>query len=613
MEEWAIRLMVTICCIVTYCGAKPEMVTKTTFYPAGRIASPVSYETVVLQVDLYAYTSAQEKVEQQLKTLQEQIPSRNISNALQPHLHRLEEGVQRAETALQYFTGQTKEKRQAWAVGLGAIISVGSAIFSHVEVSQMERKLRTEHRRVGYLDRRVSELARVTKDRLGNFGIRMATDEAIERAGTIIDNLSNEIEATVESYYSLAAHRVHPDLIPPHTLQQITEQVLRSAKKKNAVPAVPVATALMHFPLSWVVRKRGIQIFIHIPLVPRGPDHIRRLYWLHNAIQTVGHKINTISGPENFISVGAHKKTYVAHTAGELALCHQMLDLRLCAHAALHHHLRRHCVAGLFYEDYQAILKHCHEDKINSDVPIINISPKRYLIQTSEASKMYCKGEQSATAKQIRRGEETHVSPGCNLEGDTYHLYTPAQDHVEAHVVEVRKKTPTLKISEDTHSAINSILQAMGNHPLSLPSLAEKEGHESEDGEEEDDGDFHPVISELIAGGFGILLFISIIIVIGYLYLGRRTQTLCRRATGEARPRDGCCFSGCRRNSVPDGQENPDEQKTDEVNKEVMTKKSQRPHKPINSPPELGDGHQSPHQLGKQLQAKLLVLEDAQR
>jgi len=448
------------------------------FYPAGKIASPIHYETIALQVDLESYINATTQVEAQLLHLQQAYPQRNVSDALAPQLLRLQEATRQAATALSYFSAPHRvEKRQVSAIlaaGLGALIAVGSAIFGHSEVEQMGEKLKSEHRHNKHLDHRLSELTEMMQQKLGTIADRFAADEALVKAGAIIEQICAEVEAAVESYYSLASHKIHPGLIPPTQLREISKQVQASAKQQGAVPVVQLSEALMHLPLSWILRKKGIQLFLHVPMVPEGKDHVRQLLWLHSATKTVGHEVKSLTGSEKFISLGHHKGTYVVHTAGELELCHQMMNLRLCPHPALHHMKHRHCIAGLYNRNSKVIHDHCKEETSNRDLPLLDYATKQFYVRRAEKARIYCGDEETRPLSRLQAGQLIQLEDGCEMQGESFHLYMPHINHVNAEVQEVIRKVPVLKVSDDTEKAIDSILKTMGLLPTTEAEMEDK-------------------------------------------------------------------------------------------------------------------------------------------
>jgi len=543
------------------------------FYPAGKIASPVHYETVVLQVNLKSYVDATQQVEEQLQELQKAYPQRNVSDALSPHLQRLQEATRQASTALSYFSHMMREKRQLafLAAGLGAVISVGSAIFGHMEVERMGEKLKIEHQHYRHLNHRVSELKSLMEDKLGTIAERFAADEALAKAAAIISQISNEIEAAVESYFSLSSHKLHPGLIPPDQLQKISDQVQASAKEQRSEPAVKVSEALMHLPLSWILRERGIQLLLHVPMVPEGKGHVRQLYWLHSAMKTVEHEVKTLTGDEEFISFGHHRGTYVVHTAGALELCHQMLNLRLCTQPTLHHRRRRHCIAGLYHRDSDIIHDHCKETTSNKDLPLIDYATGQFYVQHGEKARMYCGDNETRPFAPLTPRKTIKVTEGCELQGDTFHLYMPHQNHVEAKVQEVVRRVPVLKVSSETMSSIDSILQAMGNLPVTaIPEETE------ENAEIEDDTRMDVFDAGLIGVAIGSVLTIALIL---YCICKRRNQIrkLWRNRSRQHRADGEEGEEGAAGDDVPLEQAEPasDDQETDNS---------------IFSPPELGEG-----------------------
>jgi hypothetical protein len=546
---------------------KPTMNIRSVFYPAGKIASPVHYETVVLQVNLESYIEATPRVEEQLQQLQAAYPHRNVSDALSPHLHRLQEASKQAEIALRYFSSQPREKRQAAllaAVGLGALVSVGSALFGHSEVERMGEQLRHEHQHLRHLDHRVSELRDLMKNKLSTIAERFAADEALAKAAAIISQICSEIEAAVESYFSLASHKIHPGLIPPRQLQNISDRVQSSAKEKGVVPAVQVSDALMHLPLSWILREKGVQLFLHVPMIPEGKGHVRQLFWLHSAIKTTGHEVKKLTGDEDFISLGHHKGTYVVHTTGELELCHRMLNLRLCTEPTTHHRQRRHCIAGLYHKDSGIIHDHCKETSNNQDLPLIDYATKQFFVQTGEKARIYCGDNETRPFSLLKRGEIIEMEDGCELQGDTFHLYMPHQNHIEAEIQEVVRQVPVLRVTDDTMSAIDAILKTMGNIP------AEQLPEEPLEDDARDDGGINGFDAGLIGVAIGSVLTMTFILycICKRRRIGRLLRQQSRRQTDH------------------------DEDRKEDVPLKETTAGAKEDVNSIFSPPELGEGDQ---------------------
>ena len=91
------------------------------------------------------------------------------------------------------------------------------------------------------------------------------------------------------------------------------------------------------------------------------------------------------------------------------------------------------------------------------------------------------------------------------MQGDTFHLYMPHLNHVEAEIQEVVKQVPVLKVTDHTMSAIDSILKNMGQLPKEkLMDYEEVADVESSTMDAFDAG--------LIGGGVGIMLTLTFIL-----------------------------------------------------------------------------------------------------
>ena len=197
------------------------------------------------------------------------------------------------------------QRRQALGIlsgvlgGLGAIISVGSAIYTDHQVHQVQATLqRVVHRQREEL-RALKELRDAVKTFHRDKYQHVFEEDVYHRLERIVEDASRQFDGWIEGVYALLQHELHPALVTPTLRQEFLDTIERDVRGSGSEMVVDFRKDLHDIPISWIVTESfGITLILHIPLITDSRTMLRDLYRLDAAVLDNGHEMVRFLSPE---------------------------------------------------------------------------------------------------------------------------------------------------------------------------------------------------------------------------------------------------------------------------------------------------------------------------
>ena len=409
------------------------------FVPAGRVASPVFYETLALRVDLQP-TSAdimtifEEKLDQVLETIQIKGNKKEFKRRIRQRTSTHRDKLRQVKSQLEKVIGATglavrgKKSLVALAAMLGPLVAVGSALFSHGEVSKMAKELHRQNHYLNSVRRDIQEIHQVFYDLERREQADHLEDEAVQIINDLLLVLIERYEETIKGIYALRQHQLHPGLVPATILEAMELHINKFVKATGATSVFNIKEELLSLPVSYVEGRKGALLLLHIPLVQDGRTMLRNLYRLDGALFYKQGKIVRYATPEPFISVDHSWELHQTMTAAELQQCHQVGTTWLCRGNNILMRTAVSCTAALLLEDEVAKEQNCKAEEVKMNQPVLQVNSTTYAVRRGEKVTLRCPEERPAT-RETAGIEMFDVHVNCTLSGPNFVITPPPAEH----------------------------------------------------------------------------------------------------------------------------------------------------------------------------------------
>jgi hypothetical protein len=345
--------------------------------------------------------------------------------------------------------------------GLGAIVSVGSAIYTEQQVHQVQSTLkRVVHRQMDEL-RVLKALAKSVEGIEEHLGVDFFEEEAIRRLQHCDDLARQQLEGWVEGIYALLQHEMHPALLTPEVREEFLGEIENDVKESGSEMVVDIRKDLHDIPISWIVTDSwGIIIILHVPMISDSRTMLRDLYRLDAAVLKRGHEIVRFLSPEPYISVDKFKEYYSVLREEDLHSCRRISGIYMCEEDNV---LRRDvtgCTAALFFGHNHTAVAECERQTVSRSTNVLKLNDTTYLISSERQVTIQCPGVDTLTMELMNPPTIVHVDKGCQLRGKDFVIYGSVSRNETINVnhhtlisVDLTEGLPEIEVpTEDTES-----------------------------------------------------------------------------------------------------------------------------------------------------------------
>ena len=287
-----ITLVLLAAAMVIPTNSESEITKKGNAYFAhiGTIAAPAYYHTIAVTLSFSDFIDRFEELQgvkkDTMAAFNKSISTLRINDAdltfkrVLRRTQRSEDRLGEAHQHLMTLIAFTVRKKRFLGMLLGfsgAIIAVGSAIYQANQVTKLANS-------IGRVDHRVSMV--VASQRLLEDAIKQALDvekaeimeeRLIYEINEVYDHSAEMMERLIEGIYAVRNHRLHPTVLPPSDMVEITKRIDKTKKTTGHSTVFEPKSHLEDYPISYVLKERGLIILLHVPFVTDGQQMVRRL------------------------------------------------------------------------------------------------------------------------------------------------------------------------------------------------------------------------------------------------------------------------------------------------------------------------------------------------
>ncbi len=455
--NFKIQLYPTLLAILAGASADKIYDGQVTFVPAGEVASPVSYETLGLRVSTAPLLKVDQDIEERTRTYLEAIkrtidkkdPGANstqvtdrIYQRIRPEMEELQHSVAELAKVLQLTMGK---RSAALLLGtlVGSVAAIGSALFTHGEVTALANRLERSNRKVAAIAHDMKIIRHTFSIRQARLFNRMVEDETVAAIKAAISKTTRHVDNMLEGYYALREHRLHPAFVPPAVLERIQRQMTSYSRETGASPVFSLKNELMNVPISWAVGGGNILILPHLPFVKDGRVMLRQLYRLDNAILRGSNRLVQLRSDAPYISIDRRRQIHQVTTTAEMQQCLKIGSKYLCDGQAIFQKQVTTCTAALFFKQTLRATQLCPSETFEVDQPAIRLNDTSYAVQKNIATELQCPGKE-ISYKTTTQDEIVHVPRGCTLNSAHFIISPSLTEHRETVVVDHEVELPSL-------------------------------------------------------------------------------------------------------------------------------------------------------------------------
>lgn len=161
---------------------------------------------------------------------------------------------------------------------------------------------------------------------------------------------------------ALIRNEITPRLFDYKTLMASLRVLGNRAARHNLRPVGDTLSFLVTQPVSYVVRKEIVYLFIHVPLVQTTTltlyEYVNEPFYINTTF------VATVKLRKPVLATNDDLSRFVELDYDQLALCERSSDVYMCPYGLVRKHLEKSCVGSLFFGDTQGVAKHCEVQEL---------------------------------------------------------------------------------------------------------------------------------------------------------------------------------------------------------------------------------------------------------
>jgi hypothetical protein len=437
------------------------------FMPVGKLASPVTYYSFNLNIDLHdASVNARafiRNIDHRIFHL-ENVHRDAVANN---HTHELADMVKvnatfwtllgapsarlgKAADALTQLSGD-RDKRGLFLGGLailGSLISLGSSLFALGKVTSLQRQVAAQNRDVAVLTAATRRLISLHSEWTEADVTWKEMDVQARLYGNAMEEMASHLEQMIDGFYSMKQNRLHPALVTPEVIHTLKDRLGGYCKEHDLKPVLSFSTELFKIPISYAHGKTGWIITCHFPLVSDEKTMVRDLYYLNSAVMNGTDSLLEYSPRHRFLAIDESSQKHSVHEMAELEHCHKVDRVYLCSHHMVLYKRPLTCVAALYMSASKLAASHCPAVQLSQNHPVIQLSDTDVVVRGGEAYTMTC-GTEHSEYRHPAAQEKMTIPPGCTLSSIDFQATSALTDDMESITVKHSVILPKFKVIEN--------------------------------------------------------------------------------------------------------------------------------------------------------------------
>ena len=377
------------------------------FTSVGKIAAPVYYLDVMVQVDLKEaldlYEHTRVAVSREIAKFKAAMAAEGrsptdvrraterITGWLHPHLGRLYEN----QSELDRLHEVSRKRFIAELLGIGAsLIAIGSAIHTHAEVKALASDQVLIKKALNVVAHDVRSLRDGMKKWKSRTKMQHESDDLLHELVDFVDRAATALQAITRARYALMQHQADPALFSIDTLEQLEEQVQLHQKETKATPVFSLRDELLAMPISWIVADTALVVIFHVPFVQDGARNLLDLVRLDGAILEGMDKLIRLESPAPFLALDSQLQHHYEMSGAELQACHRYGKIYLCEQEPVLLMAATTCTSALYYADTLTASRTCPQGTLQMEEPAVRLNSTTYAVEKWTQTTLHCPGKQ---------------------------------------------------------------------------------------------------------------------------------------------------------------------------------------------------------------------------
>lgn len=506
------------------------------FTEMGTIAAPAYYKTVAVKISFGSYTNRYEVLKGKKEEAMAQFNSTlielkiadrvNITKRVIRRTERSQQRLQQAQQQLQTLINfSERDKRFAGVLlGLaGTVLAIGSAIYQSQQVTKLAEDIGRVDHRVDMVVMSLRKLEAAINQALELEKAEIMEERLVYEINGIFDHSAEQIESLVNGIYAVRSHKLHPTVVPPQDMVVITKEITKHTKATKHSTVFNTNRHLEDYPLSYILKDKGLIVLVHVPFVSDGQQMVRKLYHLQSAKLHLGKQFFDYYGEEKYFSVNIKEEVFASHTVEDLLACNKIGTMYICTEQTIMHKTPATCIEALFRLDTEKVKAICQRKHLNDEVHAFGVGPTTFVTTKSDTARRKCNNGETKDYN-LRSNREVDVPRGCIVRTDDYIVAPPL--------------TPTTAIRVATHTLSFRQTELKGIAVYSPRMLMNKTTDDLQLGPAVDDSSYTSSNQNMF---IGVIIAVILVVATGMISLAcyrrvRRRQA--KDARRERRPPD---------------------------------------------------------------------------
>ena len=503
------------------------------FAHIGTIAAPAYYRTVAVTISFAEYTDRYQQLQATKATMMAEFEAalnemnvkdvKNITTRVLRRTQRSDLRLQTAQQNLQLLIELAiRAKRFAGVLlGLtGAVVAVGSAIYQAHQVTRLANDIGRVDHRVTMVVESQRKLENAIRQALELEKAEIMEERLVYELNGIYDHSAEMIESLITGIYAVRDHRLHPAVLPPQDLVEITKAVTDHKKKTGHATVFQTKLHLEDYPVSYILKEKGLIVLVHVPFVSDGEQMVRKLYHLQSAKFQSGKSFFDYHGDEKYFSINEKEEVFASHTVEDLMACQKAGTTYICTEQTMMHKTPATCVEALFRLDSDKVKDTCNKTHLGDKLKAFAVGPTTFVATESDTTRRTCNGNTKDYA--VQANQQVQVHRGCIIRSDDYIIAPPLTPTTP---IRVAQHTLRFRMTELPGFAAYSPVLNFSTDALSMGPVVETSSYM----EDNDDK---------IIAGLGAALVLIIFAGLGSCFCYRRhRRRQAKDARRERRPR----------------------------------------------------------------------------
>lgn len=336
-----------------------------------------------------------------------------------------------------------RDKRQA-LVGLGLTASFALGAFNLYNIHELKQNIQIDQedqnninsdlilelKTIDHKFEKISSIIKSVQKSTAKLLINIWKDintndsafEIVQLLRTKSVKLHFEMSLTLHALFELTQNRLSIDLFNNEHLKETFQIIVQKIKQNGFIPVNEQFSSIFNNPFSYESDEKGVNLFIHIPIIPR--ENMLYLYQ-YIPLPIFTKDISVTIDPDKKYFIASHDLSRgIELSDRDFNFCKMDSFPKFCPIQILKTDIQFSCLGLLFKQDYEKAIKKCEISlSYAKENIIIYLENNRYAIsaQNNETFILSCKGQEHKNIK-FNSPKLFTLEKNCKLTGNNFLL-----------------------------------------------------------------------------------------------------------------------------------------------------------------------------------------------